>query len=417
MVVGLGPEYNYDPKDHSIWLNNTTRYASNHGASLISRTLMDMFDADYVDDFTDPGKYQEQYDLCILAFATHITTWRDVSEYTRFVKELGIKTVAFSLGIQDFSQSTGEVNILHPSMKELLEYVLKTSSKIGVRGPNTASVLIKSGFNYRDIVNLGCPTLFRFLDRELKIDKPDSFSRPLIVFQRTMAGLNQKLLSSATLLGQDFLDEAVFTDNLSKENPTIKNELGAYEKLVNGAFTLGLIKQHGVFPRTFDSWYSEISQHDFVLGARLHGCIAALIQGIPAVMIARDARVIEIAEFFKIPYVKYADVMDQRIEDIYDQADFSSFNKLYGQRFDNFIRLLKRNNLTDRLSKPVNTDITDEFVYSEEDLHANYEIIFRELGGVQQKVNYMSRIVNKFERAYLKLEMIPGVKSIRRMLN
>ena len=59
---------------------------------------------------------------------------------------------------------------------------------------------------------------------------------------------------------------------------------------------LSKIEENGIFYRNFDDWFNEIKKHDFVLGARLHGCVAALIQGIPAVMLARDIRVQEIAQ-------------------------------------------------------------------------------------------------------------------------
>ncbi|HLT71717.1 MAG TPA: hypothetical protein VKZ75_03665, partial [Cyclobacteriaceae bacterium] len=57
MVIGLSPVYNY-PGDLDKWSSENTRFASNHGASLISRTLMKMFDADYVDDFSKVEEYR-----------------------------------------------------------------------------------------------------------------------------------------------------------------------------------------------------------------------------------------------------------------------------------------------------------------------------------------------------------------------
>src|SRR5690606_21682843 len=118
MVIGLGPEYNYDINNHEVWSNDSTKYASNHGASFISRTLIDYFNADYIDDFSQVSKYKDNYDLCVIAFATHITEKRDVSRYAEFIKALQIKTVAFSLGIQDYSGSLYIVNTIHPSLRE-----------------------------------------------------------------------------------------------------------------------------------------------------------------------------------------------------------------------------------------------------------------------------------------------------------
>ncbi|MBC3757744.1 polysaccharide pyruvyl transferase family protein [Hyunsoonleella sp. SJ7] len=418
MVIGLGPEYNYDVENHSVWGDDNTKYASNHGASLISRTLMRFFDADYIDDFTEVETYKKTYDLCIIAFATHVTDWRDVSVYTNFVKKLGIKTIAFSLGIQDYASASFIINSVHSSLKELLVYVIKSSGYIGVRGPHTASVLIKSGFKPEEIVRIGCPTLFSPLRRDLRIIKKEKFSKPLIVYHRTMAGLNKLLIGGADLLGQDFLDEVVFDALVPPEQIVKKTELEHYKNLENGIFALDKIKERGIFLKTFNEWFDEIKKYDFVLGARLHGCIAALIQGIPAVMIARDIRVQEIAEFYKIPYIKYEEVGNMTIEDIYNMVDFTEFNKLYKHRFDNFIKLMHDLKVNKQLS--FQTKCPESYWYNETDLNANTAILFKELNQLSIKVSRLESIaaqnekkVNKVIKAFHKL---PGVKLVKEIL-
>ena len=122
MIIGLGPDYNY-PGDFHQWKLDNTRYASNHGASLISRALIKQLAADYVDDFSDIDNLNRTYDACVIAFATHVTSWRDVSEYTSVIEKLKMPVHAFSLGIQDYSGSSTSVNNLHPSMVRLLEIV------------------------------------------------------------------------------------------------------------------------------------------------------------------------------------------------------------------------------------------------------------------------------------------------------
>ena len=418
MVIGLGPEYNYNVEDHSIWSSNNTKYASNHGASLISRTLIEFFKADYIDDFSNIKTFKKEYDLCIISFATHITDWRDVSRYTKFVKALGIKTIAFSLGIQDYSEASSKVNSIHSSLKELLDYVIASSGFCGVRGPNTASVLIKVGYKPENIIRLGCPTLFRPLDRNLKITKSRTFNKPLIVYHRTMADLNQNLIGAAPLLGQDFLDEVVFSNRIGKENELKKIEIDNYSKHKNGGFALGKVAENGVFYRTFDEWFDEIKNYDFVLGPRLHGCIAALIQGIPAVMIARDIRVQEIAEFYKIPYIKYEDVGDKTLEEIYELANFDDFNKLYEFRFDNFIKLMDDLKVTEHLS--FKKDIPKDYWFNEADINANISIFFSELKDVSQRLGKLEVLSKENEKKINKvlktINKLPGFKIIKKII-
>ena len=425
MVIGLGPEYNYMIEDHKSWAANSTKYASNHGASLISRTLIEYFNADYVDDFNHIEEYRTKYDLCVIAFATHVTEKRDVSVYTEFVKNLNIKTIAFSLGIQDYSSASSNVSTLHPSIAELLKYVINSSGYIGVRGPHTATLLMRNGIDYGRIIKIGCPTIFRPLNRNLKIKKPSEFKKPLIVFHRTMAELNRKILSGAPLLGQDFLDEVIFNESINVNQIIKKQELQEYSKHQNGAFTLKMIKENGLFPRTYDNWFNEIKEYDFVLGARLHGCIAAIIQGIPAVMLARDIRVQEIAEFYGIPYIRYEDIGNMSIEDIFNQADYSVFNRLYSSRFDNFIKLLADLKVDSKLVFKAN--IPDSYVFTEEENSDYINLLFKNMrklnlriSQIEDKVKDNSKVIesntNRLESFLKKLRRLPGLNMLRNLI-
>lgn len=422
MVIGLGPEYNYNIDNHNLWKEDNTKYASNHGASLISRTLINFFDADFVDDFTDIDSLKKKYDLCVIAFATHVTEKRDVSRYSTFVKALGIKTIAFSLGIQDYSSSANSLKSLHPSLVQLLQYVIQSSGFIGVRGPHTASTLLKEGFKQKHIIQFGCPTLFGPLKRNLNIKKTEKFEKPLVVYHRTMATLNQNLLRNVPILGQDFLDEVVFKEDVDINQPIKQMEINNYKSYKNGDFALEEISKNGVFKDTFKEWFEFVGEHDFVFGARLHGCIAALIQGIPAVMIARDIRVEEIAEFYKIPYIKYEDVGNMTIEDIYDQADFTSFNQLFEHRFDNFIKLMNDLNVLDRIDGDFN--IPDAYYYSVDDLNANTEIFFSEIKSITNRVNTLEnkyledvKTLNKrFNKLIKAIKSIPGASILKKVL-
>jgi Polysaccharide pyruvyl transferase len=413
MIIGLGPDYNYDITDHSIWSKDSTKYSSNHGASLISRTLIGYFNGDYIDDFNPVDDYKKKYGLCVIAFATHITNKRDVSRYANFVRELGIRTVAFSLGIQDYSGSSAAVGMIHPSLRSLLDYVMDSSGMVGVRGPFTASVLIKNGYPAQKIFEVGCPTLYRNLNPDHKIHKPDHFSNPLVVYHRTMAGLNKSILGDAPLLGQDFLDEVVFDSSISDDHVIKKNELIEYSKLKNGDFALSQINNTGIFHGTFQEWWDQIGKADFVVGARLHGCIAALLRGIPAVMIARDIRVKEISTLYQIPCLMFEDVKELTIKEIYDLADFSRFNDLYHLRYQNFMQLLNDLNIAEYLS----FDIEPTEIHSSNfhDYNEHLNIIYSELFQMDDKMDHFEKQLtvakatnSKIMKLFKKLKKLPG---------
>lgn len=341
MVIGINPEYNY-PGDYNKWKSNNTKYASNLGASMITRTLIEMFDADYISDYSKTEEYKRQYELCVIAFANHATDWRDVSPFANFIEQMDIPTALFSLGVQDYTSEAGLVGPLHPSLKRILNHVTNTTGYIGVRGFHTASLLYKEGYN--NVIPVGCPTMYKGMDRNLTIKKTDDFKNPVFVFHRTFADVSTDILENVKLLGQDFLDEAVFTDNHPKD-PLRKIEKNLYPVHKHGRELLALIEKNGVFHNNFKGWFQETGSSDFVFGPRLHGCISGIIQGVPSLLTARDARVKEIAAFFKIPVINYEDYKGETLQQLFDNMDYSEFNELYKRRYDNFIGFLTKTNI------------------------------------------------------------------------
>ena len=49
-------------------------------------------------------------------------------------------------------------------------------------------------------------------------------------------------------------------------------------------------------------WIDDLRDFDFSFGTRIHGTIAALLAGTPAVVLAHDSRTLELARYFDIPH-------------------------------------------------------------------------------------------------------------------
>ncbi|MDF3130398.1 polysaccharide pyruvyl transferase family protein [Kiritimatiellaeota bacterium B1221] len=404
MVIGLGPEYNY-PKSFDVWKNANTRYASNHGASLISKSIIDEFDADYIDDFTDIKKLRNEYDYCVLATSTHIHPNRDVTEYAEVIEKLDLPTLGFSLGIQDYHTNTGNITKIHPSVVRLLKAVGDRSEFIGVRGPYTASVLYKFGF--KNVVPIGCPTLYRNGDKNFKIQKKRSYNNPLVVFHHTMFKDCIDLLKSCDFLGQDYEDEMLFTDHLD-DDTLLKEYIETKYSYGSDNVLRELIKKRGKWVNTSSEWLDMVGKQDFVIGPRIHGCIAAITQGVPALLTPRDLRVLEFAEFYGLPYVPMSEVQKYSLEELYDTTNYEKFNKNFPVKYQNFLSFLSENNAPHVLNAD---DCTEGMTFTVRDFIASNYIACNEIEEINRKIEsldgkYYKLLKRKIKTVLKKLNII-----------
>ncbi|MFW6275122.1 MAG: polysaccharide pyruvyl transferase family protein, partial [bacterium] len=237
-------------------------------------------------------------------------------------------------------------------------------------------LLYRDGF--KKVIPIGCPTMYTTMNDNLSIKKSDNFHDPLVVYHRELIDFNADLLKNVDLLGQDFLDQAIFTQGLNKDELLQKREREKYYKKLRGKEIIEEIEKNGIFPKDFDNWLNIIGQHDFIFGPRLHGCIAAIIQGKPALMYARDLRVKEIAEFFHIPYITPEIIKGKNIEELYYQTDYTFFNDNYKTKYAQYYSFLEANGVRHNLEKPTRKEIdfTDAWVLADKSLSLVYDHVY-----------------------------------------
>ena len=391
MVIGISPQYNY-PGRFADWRSNNTYYASNHGGSLITRSIMKEFQAEYVDDFSDIEALRFKFDTCFLAFATHLAPRRDVSYYVDIVRKLDMQTIMLSLGIKDYVSYDSMQFALHPSVIALLTEVSRRSAFIGVRGSYSATVLYRYGF--KNVVPVGCPTIFSNMKKSIRFDVRHERNKVVFVYHREVAERTDHLLRQSIILGQDCFDQAVFTDSLSGDFELLKMERNHYQTMGKGAAILSLIKKRGIFPDSFEEWISIIRSADIVIGGRLHGCIAALLAGIPAVLVPRDLRTNELADFLSLPSIAMEQAESMSLPQIMGEIDFPGFFSTYERRYGNYLTFLSENDLDLAMFEKVGAE---RYSFSLNDLHLAYGI------GVS---NTSPRGHTRFEKAMRKIKQV-----------
>ena len=69
-------------------------------------------------------------------------------------------------------------------------------------------------------------------------------------------------------------------------------------------------------------WFDFVRGQDLVVGTRLHGAVAALLQGVPAIVLYHDSRTRETCEFMGLPHLSVTEARGLSLEAIYDRVQF-----------------------------------------------------------------------------------------------
>ncbi len=93
------------------------------------------------------------------------------------------------------------------------------------------------------------------------------------------------------------------------------------------------------------SWIEFLKTVRFCFGTRIHGNIAALVAGTPAVVLVHDLRTQELVDYHQIPYRLADDAAGFDAADLYEEADFTNFNVGHAARFATFQNFLHENGI------------------------------------------------------------------------
>ena len=95
------------------------------------------------------------------------------------------------------------------------------------------------------------------------------------------------------------------------------------------------------------TWFSHLAEYDFSFGTRIHGNIAALLAGTPAVLLAHDSRTLELADYHQIPHRVINSLPDKPdAAALYAEADWSKLNDGHAARWAEFSGFLHQHDLT-----------------------------------------------------------------------
>jgi hypothetical protein len=306
------------------------------------------------------------HDGIIVPAANWFNNHSDLGGLATRIEATDLPCVMIGLGAQSLSFDQ------YPSPKagtlRLMKVVSERCHSISVRGEYTAASLANYGIKNVEIT--GCPSLLWNM-APLCIDKPDR-------------------LISAIAVGSTRSDfaEHIFRDDPSFRVKTLVSRFArqhnfdyvAQTEMFDMQIAAGEVKREGGDPARWDyllkiynqddrkslqqymkfhmkaffnveSWISYLKQKDFLISTRLHGVLAALLAGTPAVLIEHDTRTSEMAKYVNIPFIsasEAAQALDSGtfdIQEIYDQTSFDQFNRYQHKYYETFVDYFKRNDV------------------------------------------------------------------------
>ena len=274
---------------------------------------------------------------------------------SNLIEQLTIPVTVLGVGSQASLDGVYRgADAVKPATTRFVRAVLNHSPSIGVRGEHTRDYLQSLGFGDEHVKVIGCPSMFMYgpnlkVERKvesLSFDSPVAFNVSPYVPQ----------MGPLSLYAAEKFPNLVY---MAQNIQTLELMLyGSYPKgrkmnamAASGApITLDhpLIRSDRVrFFLDPKTWFEHLAQYDLSFGTRIHGNIAALLAGTPALLLAHDSRTLELAEYHEIPHRTITSIEeDADAISLYAECDWNRLNKAHPDRWDSFASFLGEHRLT-----------------------------------------------------------------------
>ncbi len=276
------------------------------------------------------------------------------------------RVVPLSLG---FAFENGEIAPMDESLKRLL-FMMSERIELGVRTEYDADYLSTQGL--KNVSVIGCPSLFYHMNRDFKVRgkkaAPKSLNfnftsdfRNLCISQKEAVEVHWKLL----LWMKWQYERLPIEVHLTMQKQPFAEISDMHDILLSYGEIHPFYKDCGRYFYSVEDWIRELKKDDFSMGSRFHGNVAAVLAGIPTLMVNVDKRMVGMNNFYRIPSIDISEFdLDKPLEYYVELADYTEFNKVYPKRFDNFTDYCKRNGVRLKefttTEKNINTGGMDE---------------------------------------------------------
>lgn len=301
------------------------------------------------------------------------------------LKKCGKPVVVAGLGANSFSGFDPNFHkMLNPRLVRFLGELSDLCPNIGIRGEFTSEVLKKLGIRNTQVI--GCPSFFETGPNRV-VKKPD--------FKNIKPVLTSPLASTAENLPavmQDLMERDIINLSVFGIIPQRYRKCD-YKRALRGDL--------GIFLNP-EKWKAFLRRFNFALGPRLHGSIAAINAGLPALCTNADSRATEMCKFLKIPHA-LADLRNyenpitpaefpSHLKKAYEACDIDAMNAAYPALFENYKNFIESHGIALKSGECMNADMLTDV---------------KMCGKVELSLR---RIINKISNSVKKRLKLPGIK-------
>ena len=268
------------------------------------------------------GLLENNFDAVVITMSNAVRRGPSDGALLPAIKHINIPIYVVGLGLQQ--RLDGGLNELDEDMAELLRLLNEKAVLFGVRGHSTRRWLSKA--NLTNAQALGCPSMFAYPINIAKLKAPEKVDRYFVAGHLEKRYLNKKSDRAVNLIKafQGRSCAYVFQDELPTYD--IKDHIGLYDeatgKLDQSTVADYIEKIVGIRPpfHTYysfneaGSWRQAALHYDVYIGDRIHGGVAAMQAGVPALILYEDTRVAELTEYHGIPSCRVSEFAELGVE-------------------------------------------------------------------------------------------------------
>lgn len=337
----------------------------NTGNLLIGNGLFRQLRCDKVESYRyamTPEYVEENFDQVVIAAANFLFPGFDFTPVSSFLDKIKLPVFMVGLGAQ-LPSAQSELDNIPAGTWRLVKIASERSHSIGVRGYFTAEQLDKHGISNLQVT--GCPSLYTSLVPSVRLRRTSDIGMTTVLNgSRNVVGhslskeaatrVERQLLQTglACSLPYVFQNEQPEMQIVSGEDPadhmpSLRSLAKFFETDVDAL--VGYWQRHGKLFFSTQEWFEWINEYDFSVGTRFHGNVAALLNGVPAVVLTHDSRTKELCEFAAIPHASVSDVQELDLQRLYDEANFDLFESRYNSLYREYVRFLDNNSIPHHL--------------------------------------------------------------------